>query len=595
MILFFVSFAAVLPRGSVTGFFCLLAHAMPPGKRKLDDAAEEWRQELADGFVSGCVSGLRLQRMAAKASRAGAEGGDGIAKAGKSGKLPQNVFRDVNRCLKKSSLWPKYYWAKIPVWDTKQEALVWKDHCFFLPHEWLAKLRKMSNLGGLVADPTRHTDIYRHVSKVAAGLGSPPEDYIALGLHCDGVPFGSQVFYSDSLEVFSINFPCGEKNMRIPFTSVQKNHLVKHETFNAILEVLAWSLKHLALGTFPSQRHDGTEFGPGEKHRQSVGQHCEPAQALLVEIRADWMALKQVFQFPQQNEKAGICWMCYATPGNYKDCKSSAEWRRRRRTAVQWHLELARVGKNCPLWSVPGVSSEVVVVDWLHCADLGVTADVCGNVMLELVDASTTAGDRKVKMKALWSEIQAEYDTQGVSKDQRFPVLRVNHFLTAKKSPKLKGKAAHVRYFVPVLNSLVQRLVQGQDHHNNAVRNCMENLAVCYSCLAPGAFDAAKLATASTRMGTLYCALEKEQFRAGVLKRWKVKPKLHLFMELCHYLCLERQRGNPRNFWTYGDESHGALMRESAVARGGRNTSSSSAYRMLNMFVNRHDMLTVMD
>ena len=103
MILFFVSFAAVLPRGLVTGVFCLLAHAMPLGKRKLDDAAEEWRQELADGFVSGCVSGLRLQRMAAKASRAGAEGGDGIAKAGKSGKLPQNVFRDVNRCLKKRS------------------------------------------------------------------------------------------------------------------------------------------------------------------------------------------------------------------------------------------------------------------------------------------------------------------------------------------------------------------------------------------------------------------------------------------------------------------------------------------------------------
>jgi len=403
------------------------------------------------------------------------------------------------------------------------------------------------------------------------------------------------VFNSDSLELFTLNFPCGGVGLRIPFTSAQKKHLVKHETFNAILKILAWSLMHLAFGTFPSRRHDETEFGPGESHRLKLMTQYEPVKALLVEIRADWMALKQVFQFPQQNENAGICWMCYATPRDVRDCRKSAEWRRRRRSTVSFHLELTRVGKSCPLWSMPGVSSEIVIVDWLRCADLGAAADVMGNVMLEVVDTSATAGDRNVRMKALWSMIQSEYNSQAVPKGNRFPVLRMKHFLTSKKSPKLKGKAAHIRYFVPVLNSIVQKTLQSQDHHTKTVRACMEYLAVCYTCIAPDAFDAAQLENAATKTGILHCALEAEQLKAGIQKRWNVKPKLNLFMELCNHLCLQRQRGNPRGFWTYADETHGGQVRATEMSRGGRNSSSSSAYRMLNMFVSHHDLMSVVD
>ena len=131
---------------------------------------------------------------------------------------------------------------------------------------------------------------------------------------------------------------------------------------------MAWTLKQLADGTFPEARHDGTAFGPGVTARKNLATHCQPVRALLVEMRADWAALKQVFQFPQQNENSGICWLCYTTPSNFKDTSRTATWRQLRRTAVSWHLELARAGNSCPLWSVPGVSSEIVIIDWLHCA-----------------------------------------------------------------------------------------------------------------------------------------------------------------------------------------------------------------------------------
>ena len=60
--------------------------------------------------------------------------------------------------------------------------------------------------------------------------------------------------------------------MRIPLTSVQRTHLIKHETYKSILNVLAWSLRHLAFGTWPENRHDGTEFGPGENFRKNITQ-----------------------------------------------------------------------------------------------------------------------------------------------------------------------------------------------------------------------------------------------------------------------------------------------------------------------------------
>ena len=565
---------------------------MDPKKRKHANAELDWHGEASDAFLSGDVSAARLQRLVNKATTAGAKGAEDLAKAGKSGAMSRNVHRDMHRALRKGSLWPKFYYADIPLWDEKQQIRTVKSHPFLLPHEWLGKATSLCDFSNVFADVANHAGIAAHIQKIASGLGSPWCDYIPLGLHSDGVPFGSQVFYSDSLELFSLNIPCGHVGMRIPFTSVQKNHLVKHETFNAILGVLAWSLKHLAFGTHPTTRHDGRPFGAGEQFRNKLGLQFKPAKALLVEIRADWVALKQVFQFPQQNENAGLCWMCKATPQNFRDCRESASWRHERLTAMSFHLQLKLQNKHCPLWCVPGVSCSIVVVDWLHCADLGVTADILGNILLELMDLFP-GSDRNVRMQALWQEIRAEYDRQSIPAGNRFPNISLRSFWTAGKSPKLKGKAAHIRYVVPVMASVVNKCMLAEDQHSRTVVSCMNHLATCYGFLQN--FDPVQLESSARKLALLYVALEKEQLDAGIQKRWKVKPKLHMFLELCGHVCLERHRGNPRNFWTYADESHGGTMKRIAMSRGGKNTSHSSAYRLLVKWVAQQDLLAFMD
>jgi hypothetical protein len=282
--------------------------------------------------------------------------------------------------------------------------------------------------------------------------------------------------------------------------------------------------------------------------------------------------------------------MCTATPKDIRDCGLSANWRTSRKTAMSFYKQLLLDGETCPLWSVPGVSSHIVIVDWLHCVDIGVAADVLGNVMLELVD-QYPGSDRHVRMRNLWKDISDEYARQAVPCDNRFPGLRLKSFCLTMKSPQLKGKAAHVRYIVPVLDCIVQDKIPQDNLHNRTVVKCVHNLAECYSCLQD--FNADKLEISARRLGSLYCALEQEQLAAGIQKRWKVKPKLHLFLELSMYLCLQRQRGNPRHFWTYADETHGGLMKTIAASRGGKNSSLASAYRLLSMWSAKTDLVSM--
>lgn len=571
---------------SYQSFPCLSSNANM--KRHLSDEAE-WCSAVTSTFLNGNLSAGSCRVLVEKASKAGAKGAEKFSKAGKSGSN-RNVHRDFLRMARKSSLWPKLYYATIPVYDPKKEIVEFRSHPFLLPHEWLATALVHGSLNHFTAS-SQHAAILNHIQKVAHGLGSPASEFIALGLHCDGVPYGSQIFYSDSLELFTINLPTGPEGnggMRIPFTSVQKQHLVKHQTYNAVLEVLAWSLKQLAFGCFPTSRHDGSDWGPADAGRAKLAKALQPAKALLTEIRADWVALKQIFQFPQQNENSGICWMCTATPADIRNPSMDASWRSTRQTAMSFHKGLKDAGKVCPLWSAPGVCKDIVIVDWLHCADLGVAADVLGNVLLELLD-QLHGGDKQQKVSSLWSEIKTEYNAQGVNVSCRFPYLKLQSFWKgAKKSPKLKGKAAHIRGLVPVLDSIVQKRLLSDDVHVRTVKSCMHELAVCYKCLVT--FDATVLDVAARRMALLYVALEKEAEKSNA-KRWKVKPKLHLFLELASFLCLQKQFGNPKNFWTYSDESYGGKARHAATKRGGKNSSSSSAYKLLQSWCAKTNLL----
>ena len=81
------------------------------------------------------------------------------------------------------------------------------------------------------------------------------------------------------------------------------------------MSVVKWSLEVLATGQPARARHDNSPWLKSDTKRKAgtaVQRSC------LVEVRADWKFMSQVFKFPTHNLNEGICWKCTCTPQQVK-------------------------------------------------------------------------------------------------------------------------------------------------------------------------------------------------------------------------------------------------------------------------------------
>ena len=115
------------------------------------------------------------------------------------------------------------------------------------------------------------------------------------------------------------------------------------------------------------------------------------------------------------------------------------------------------------------------------------------------------------------------------------------------------------------------KLVQGLFHW----------LLECAKVAASNPFHPAQLADASRRVCLLWAQLAQGAEREGLVD-WRIKPKFHLFQELCEYKA--QAFGSPELFWTYADESWCGFMAQSAKRRGGQNPAAAVPSRLLDRF-----------
>ena len=146
------------------------------------------------------------------------------------------------------------------------------------------------------------------------------------------------------------------------------------------------------------------------------------------------------------------------------------------------------------------------------------------------------------------------------------------------KPPKLRGYAAQVRQLVPFARLLAEELLDPTNPVENAVIVGMYQLQQCYQCLsADGVWSPFILHEHSTKFALQYVALETAH--AGSRERlWRIKPKLHLFLELC------REGSKPSMFWCYRDEDFGGSIARLARRRGGLCSAQGMSSNMLNRF-----------
>ena len=410
------------------------------------------------------------------------------------------------------------------------------------------------------------------------------EELLGLGLWIDGTPFNWD--RTESLEIVSFNLPGVEgkfKNLRIPCTVIPKGWVATGETFDDILELIVWSLQHLALGIHPARRHDKKDWMPGDDVRRARAKSPLRIKACLVEVRGDWLMMKEVFHLPAWNELAGCCWLCKATPDNIRNAAAGAPWRDDRLS--HWELVQRILEKGfelSPLLSAPGIKSDCFKIDWLHAVDQGVAADFLGN-LLKLLCSKMVGANNKEKRKALFGEIKQHYAQHDVQ--EQLQTLTAGMIQAKKAPPKLRAKAAEVRALIPFAKSASDRFLSDAEPVEKAAKEMAKHLNTLYGTLSGQCiFRQDLMQNHCNKFCLLYAGLE-EVFKDKPGRNWRIKPKFHLMQELCEMT----EGSNPALSWTYRDEDFGGSMATMTRQKGGKNTVYGVSHRLVSRFRAKHD------
>lgn len=270
---------------------------LPPDKRL--------KSNLTDLWASNTISSSRTQEIFNDVADAGVQHFHHLKRP-----LDTNCARNLRRGLLKRNMWPGSYIAPVRVRSRsnhlEEET---KMVSFLLPHEVVETVVRLGNLSTWLQDGGMDPLSRAHLERCKADAGVAA--MVPLGLWSDGVPVSYD--RTESVEVFSLNFPglAGDLHaLRVPITCVHRREIGPH-TWEDLLEVISWSLKALAAGLWPTQRHDGTPCRHEDRHR--FASRSLPRGA-LVEIRGDWKMYGETFHLPKWNSSSGICWMCKCTP-----------------------------------------------------------------------------------------------------------------------------------------------------------------------------------------------------------------------------------------------------------------------------------------
>eukprot|EP00969_Alexandrium_andersonii_P250646 11078119-Alexandrium_andersonii.AAC.1 len=546
------------------------------GKRKpesIDPSSQEdiehqraYRDHLAKLYLKNSMSAKSTKLQLQLAQKAGAKGAEDLSKEC----LDKHAQRSLMRALCKGNPLPPLYYANVPCHDptTAQNGHIQKL-AFLLPHELLHSMVDKADeekLAELVAPPTGQ--IFDLKESFCKSMQAPPEKTIPMGCFGDGVPHQK----NKSVDTFTWNLLSqGPQGDRFLVTCIPKQFECKcgcsgRHTVDEILKVFAWSMKHCTLGLFPAARHDGSPWEASDSFRKD---HRGPLgfQGALLQARGDWSYYKQVFGFPSWAAKQ-ICWRCLAGTQEHPwtSFGSRASWRTARCTPGQFLKRQRDNGvQPSPLFSIPGFTLDMVVIDVLHCMDLGCSQDMLGNVFWEGLSLYT-ARNRSEQIKLLWASMKAHY--KAMKTPVQLQSITEEMLKKDKKPPKLKAKGAETRHLVLFGLEIAQAMDQEHNTtHNRTVLQAMSKLAEIYILLGLKDWDSAAASGAMRSFCELYGALGREAERAGSIC-WRAKPKLHLAQELFEYQ--QHTMGNPASFWNYRDEDSMRLVGELAHQRGGR-------------------------
>ena len=256
-----------------------------------------------------------------------------------------------------------------------------------------------------------------------------------------------------------------------------------------------------------------------------------------------------------------------------KDVSLTAPWIAARLghwDVVRRIMELGR--PVSPILQAPWCNSRIFRIDWLHAVDQGIAADWMGS-LFTLALTKMPGRSKEAKVTVLWGKAQEYYGRRRI--EDRLQNLTPKMIKQEHKSPKLRCSAACCRALIGFGKELVDELfVADPSPVEEAARVGMHNLDMCYRCLSNAViFSHELLRDSSFRFAQQFCALDTMDRNL-----WRVKPKLHLFLEL------SIETGRPTTCWTYRDEDWGGSVAKMSRRRGGLLSTAAYSSNLLDRF-----------
>lgn len=222
------------------------------------------------------------------------------------------------------------------------------------------------------------------------------------------------------------------------------------------------------------------------------------------------------------------------------------------------------------LLQAPYVTTAIFLMDWLHCADQGITADFMGNLLFHF-ESRMPGSKKEARYNELFLMMQRWYEANNVQ--DRMDCLKPT-FIEDRAGMKLRASAAKVRALVPFCARLCNELGNNACPIDEALRSAANLLVSVYNCLSSAHDDKDAFKRDGLRFASLYIALH-DRINPDDDRRFRLKPKLHLFL----HLCLEG--GDPAKHWCYRDESFGGTVAKVARRRGGLYSPEATSLQVL--------------
>ena len=232
-----------------------------------DDASDDFAKYVKRLCLTNRLSGVEVQTLTSKATRAGGRGVSKVASSGNSGARPGNVARDILRQYVRESVQPEPYYAEIPCHNpsTKQNSL--EELPFLLVHEMLAVICASGR--GILKQLCSLSSPYEELRAGAcASLEIDPSTCIAVGFHGDGVPHQK----NQTIIVFSWNCISMPSAERFLFTAIPKRFCCAcgcrgRHSLDAVANIFRWCMCILTIGLYPTVRHDRSPWTARDRIR----------------------------------------------------------------------------------------------------------------------------------------------------------------------------------------------------------------------------------------------------------------------------------------------------------------------------------------